>query len=162
MLVRMLALFTGLALGGSIALAQAQEQMPNQKQAGIERAVADAMQAEQEAFAAGDCETALGFLAEDSHFVIGGRAMPRAAMQAMCARIAAKGAPFEREVTGHDVYVLSSSVAYTVSTYSIGPPGQSAQATSNTQMVTKIWELREGKWRIVHFHESVTRPPSKG
>lgn len=159
--VRTLALCASLTIVGWTLPAQAQEQMLDEERASIERTIADSLRAEKQAFGAGDCEAALGFLAEDSHFVVGGRTMPKAAMQALCARIATKGAPFEREVEQDEVYVLSSDAAYTVTTYAVGHPSQGTQTTPSTQVVTKVWALRDGRWRIVHFHESMTRPPSK-
>lgn len=158
MLPRFLALWASLVLVGCQVESNARPQSVHEDHASVERAVAESLQAEQRAFRDGDCAAAVEFVAEDAHLVVGGSTTTRDAMRSMCERIAASGVPFKRAVSDEKIQVLSTDTAYSVTTYAIGPPGQGPRGT---QVVTKIWQLRGGKWRIVHFHESVNRPRSR-
>lgn len=57
---------------------------------------------------------------------------------------------------GHQVFGVSAEAAYTVTTDAVSPPGA---PRSLPQVVTKIWKLTDGRWRITNVHEYGGRPP---
>jgi uncharacterized protein (TIGR02246 family) len=119
-------------------------------------AVRAALAAEQRAFDAGDCDAALRFYADSEPlFVSPARTFRtrRELLHACGTMTARRGAP-PRRVEQEDVHVLGPDAAYTVTRYVVMRPRPDGTAESSPRVVSKLWARQEGRWRIVHVHES--------
>lgn len=120
----------------------------------IRAAVLTALEAEQSSFEARDCQASVGYFADlQPLFVVSGRVIPsRTVLERACSQmVATRGGP-SRELDGHVIHVLSTESAFSVSIYRIPP--RVAGDPPTRQVVTKVWILRSGAWRIGHMHES--------
>lgn len=148
---RLLTLGLLLSLGGR---ADAQVTGGVTDTAAIRAAVLAALEAEQAAFEARDCETSVGYFADlQPLFVVSGRVMPSRAILAMaCGRMVAARGGAARELDRHVIHALSNESAFSVSIYR--SPPRAAGDPPTRQVVTKVWILRGGSWQIGHLHES--------
>lgn len=128
----------------------------------VEREVREALLAEQRAFLAGDRATLKAFLSADPFpFVVSGCLRgDKVALPPCGLMFANPGERPRRSTERHDVYVLGSNAAYTITHYVNQITRPEGTITRYPSVVTKIWARQGDAWRIVHFHESLAQPPS--
>ena len=145
---------TLLALAAGLPATAAAQPVSPAEASEIETRIAAALDAEQAAFEAGDCEAVVGFYEDRPNlFVVSGRTIPdRNALLGVCRSLPRNRAGRSREVREHVVHVIGANSAYTITYYDTRSP----DGASGTQVVTKVWVRPAETWLIAHVHESVT------
>lgn len=109
---------------------------------------------EQEAFFKGDCETVLGLMAENITFYANGNpSPPREMIRKFCEKIPRPFKQPKKECLAF--HPLNEQSVYVVRTMEYAKDAN----TLIKEVVTKIWNKKNGEWKIVHLHSTVKEEP---
>ncbi|THD69809.1 hypothetical protein E7Z59_05640 [Robertkochia marina] len=109
---------------------------------------------EQQAFSNGNCEVVLDLMSENITFYANGNpSPPREMIRKFCEKVPRPFKTPEQETLKY--YPLNSETVYVVRTMEYTKNAN----TRIKEIVTKIWNMENGAWKIVHLHSTVKEIP---
>lgn len=150
-----LTLLSLLSMGTIPALGQTKI-LTDEVKAAVRAEIEEQHKREQKAFIEGDCDMVVSIYSDQATLYANGRQIDSLqTFREFCSRIPR---PFSGESArtriSDNFYVLSENAAYFVRTINF-ESADDEPTTFKKEVVTKVWQKTNDRWKIVHFHSTV-------